>query len=148
MNDLSTMVRNCMRARLLDAQIVGEKQIQLPNAAFTKPTSGIWIRESINEGRMEPVSNAAAREFMVVNYEVFGKAAGGTAAVDATVAAISSGSPKRFIGIWVFKEASSKSWVMSVRTNPGATALTVTPLRATSCANAFVADITAPLAAE
>lgn len=88
MNDLPTVVRNCMRARLLDAQIVGEKQIQLPNAAFTKPTSGIWIRESINEGKEEPVSNAAAREFMVVNYEVFGKAAEGTAAVDATVAAI------------------------------------------------------------
>ena len=86
--NLQTIVRNCMRARLLDAQIVGENRIQLPNTAFQKPTSGIWIRESVNEGKEEPASNAATREFMVVNYEVFGKAAGGCAAVDATVAAI------------------------------------------------------------
>ena len=86
--NLQIAVRNAMRARLIAAKIISANQIQLPNVAFKKPTSGIWIRESINEGSEEPKSNAAGREFAVVNYEIFGKASFGADAVDAAVEAI------------------------------------------------------------
>ena len=61
--------------------------------------------------------------------------------------ATSAGSQKRPAGICLRSSASSMSAVMSVRTNPGAMAFTVTPFLATSCASAFVAAITPPLAA-
>lgn len=88
--NLQIAVRNAMRERIVQAGIVNSKRIQLPNVAFKKPTSGIWIRESINEGSEEPRSNVAGREFAVVNYEIFGKAAFGTDAVDAAVEALRS----------------------------------------------------------
>lgn len=86
--NLQIAVRNAMRARLITAKIIDATRIQLPNVTFKKPTSGIWIRESINEGSEEPKSNAAGREFAVVNYEVFCKATFGADAVDAAVEAI------------------------------------------------------------
>ena len=86
--NLQIAVRNAMRARIIKEEIVKENRIQLPNVPFKKPASGIWIRESINEGSEEPKSNVAGREFAVVNYEVFGKAAFGADAVDAAVEAI------------------------------------------------------------
>ena len=91
--NLQIAVRNAMRARLIAAKIVNANQIQLPNVAFKKPTSGIWIRESINEGSEEPKSNAAGREFAVINYEVFGKTGLGADAVDAAVEAIRKALP-------------------------------------------------------
>jgi len=86
--NLQIAVRNTMRARLLKAEIISTDRIQLPNVAFKIPASGIWIRESINEGSEEPKSNASGREFAVVNYEIFGKASFGADAVDAAVDAI------------------------------------------------------------
>ena len=91
--NLQIAVRNAMRARLIAARIIDASRIQLPNATFKKPSVGIWIRESINEGSEEPKSNAAGREFAVVNYEVFCKAAFGADAVDAAVEAIRTALP-------------------------------------------------------
>ena len=91
--NLQIAVRNAMRARLIAARIIDASRIQLPNVTFKKPSVGIWIRESINEGSEEPKSNAAGREFAVVNYEVFCKAAFGADAVDAAVEAIRTALP-------------------------------------------------------
>ena len=91
--NLQIAVRNAMRARLVNAEVIAASRIQLPNVAFRIPSSGIWIRESVNEGSEEPRSNAAGREFMVVNYEVFGKAGLGADAVDSTVEAIRNALP-------------------------------------------------------
>ena len=91
--NLQIAVRNAMRARLINAKIIDAGRIQLPNVAFKIPASGIWIRESINEGSEEPVSNAAGREFAVVNYEVFCKASFGADAADAAVEGIRTALP-------------------------------------------------------
>ena len=88
--NLQIAVRNAMRERIIQAGIVSANRIQLPNVTFRKPSTGIWIRESINEGSEEPRSNVAGREFAVVNYEIFGKASFGTDAVDAAVEALRS----------------------------------------------------------
>src|SRR5450432_72775 len=66
----------------------------------------------------------------------------------ATRWATSSGVPNRFTGIIAFISFSDIFSVISVLINPGATALTVIPLRPTSCARALVPAITPPLAAE
>ena len=91
--NLQIAVRNAMRARLLKVEIISADRIQLPNVAFKIPASGIWIRESINEGSEEPRSNVAGREFAVINYEVFGKTGLGADAVDAAVEAIRKALP-------------------------------------------------------
>ena len=64
-----------------------------------------------------------------------------------TAAATSSGRPKRPTGINCFSSSCGRSLVISVSMNPGATAFTVTPRAATSCAKAFVAPINAAFAA-
>ena len=71
--DLTKDVRNEMRQRIIAALGMPnmEKRWQLPNAVIKKPGSGIWIRESINEGSEEVLTNAAARQYAVVNYVIF-----------------------------------------------------------------------------
>ena len=84
--DLTKDVRNEMRRRVIAA--LGSnmnKRWQLPNAAIKKPSDGIWIRESVNEGSEEPLTNVASREYAVVNYEVFCEAAKGTDEADEAV---------------------------------------------------------------
>lgn len=81
--NLQLAARNAMRKRLFTINGIDTGRIQLPNTAFQKPKTGIWIRESVNEGSEEPISNVAGREFAVVNYEIFGLAAHGADAVDA-----------------------------------------------------------------
>lgn len=91
--NLQIAVRNAMRARLFVARIITPNRVQLPNTAFSPPAAGIWIRESINEGSEEPLSNVSGREFAVVNYEVFCKAGQGADAADAAVEAIRNAIP-------------------------------------------------------
>lgn len=91
--NLQLAVRNAMRARIIQAQIVSADRIQLPNVAFHIPSEGIWIRESVNEGSEEVRSNVSAREFAVVNYEVFGKVGRGADAVDEAVESIRTALP-------------------------------------------------------
>ena len=84
--DLMKDVRNEMRRRVIAA--LGsdmKKRWQLPNTTFKKPSGGIWVRESINEGSEEPVTNVASRQYAVVNYEVFCEAAKGTDEADEAV---------------------------------------------------------------
>ena len=87
--DLMKDVRNEMRRRVIAA--LGsdmKKRWQLPNTTFKKPSGGIWIRESMNEGSEEPLTNVASRQYAVVNYEVFCEAAKGTDAADEAIRAI------------------------------------------------------------
>jgi len=86
--NLQRAVRNAMRTKLLTITGIDNTRIQLPNVNFKRPSSGVWIRESVNEGSEEPISNAAGREFMVVNYEIFCKASIGADPVDDAVDAI------------------------------------------------------------
>ena len=68
----------------------------------------------------------------------------------ATAFAISSVVPKRPSGVRAViscLSSSGRSWVSSVRTNPGATALTVMPREASSRAVALVKPISPALAA-
>lgn len=84
--DLIRDVRNEMRRRVIAA--LGsdmKKRWQLPNTAFSPPKSGIWIRESVNEGSEEVLTNAASREYAVVNYEIFCEAAKGADAADEAI---------------------------------------------------------------
>ncbi|MBQ7731932.1 MAG: hypothetical protein IJT68_08870 [Lentisphaeria bacterium] len=84
--DMIKDVRNEMRRRVIAA--LGSnmnKRWQLPNAAIKKPSDGIWIRESVNEGSEEPLTNVASREYAVVNYEVFCEAAKGADAADEAI---------------------------------------------------------------
>ena len=112
--NLQIAVRNAMRARLIAAKIISANQIQLPNVAFKKPTSGIWIRESINEGSEEPKSNAAGREFAVVNYEIFGKASFGADAVDAAVEAIRIALPVLGANSVIYNEGGQFALIKSI----------------------------------
>ena len=91
--NLQLAVRRAMRKRLLAINGIDAGRIQLPNTVFSRPKTGVWIRESINEGSEEAFSNAAARAFAVVNYEVFGAAARGADEVDAVVEAIRRAMP-------------------------------------------------------
>lgn len=87
--DLMKDVRNEMRRRVIAA--LGsdmKKRWQLPNTTFKKPSGGIWIRESVNEGSEEPLTNVASRQYAVVNYEVFCEAAKGTDKADEVIRAI------------------------------------------------------------
>jgi|GEM_PF-5350904 len=86
--NLQLAVKNAMRKRLLTINGIDAKRIQLPNTVFKKPSCGAWIRESFNEGDEEPRSNAAGREYMVVNYEIFCKASIGADSVDNIVESI------------------------------------------------------------
>ena len=86
--NLPGAVLSVMRSFLIRYCFIDADRIQTPNTTFKPPTSGIWIRESFNEGSEEPKSNAATHEFMVVNYEIFGKASRGTAEVDDMVSRI------------------------------------------------------------
>ena len=84
--DFMKDVRNEMRRRVIAA--LGsdmEKRWQLPNTAFTPPKSGIWVRESVNEGSEEVLTNAASRQYAVVNYEIFCEAAKGADAADEAI---------------------------------------------------------------
>ena len=112
--NLQIAVRNAMRLRILTAEIAGAGRIQLPNVTFKKPSSGIWIRESVNEGSEEPRSNAASREFMVVNYEIFGKAGAGADAVDAAVEAIRNVLPVVGIDSVVFNDNAQFAVIKSI----------------------------------
>ena len=112
--NLQIAVRNAMRARLIAAKIIDATQIQLPNVAFKKPTSGIWIRESINEGSEEPKSNAAGREFAVVNYEIFGKVSFGADAVDAAVEAIRIALPVLGANSVIYNEGGQYACIKSI----------------------------------
>ena len=112
--NLQIAVRNAMRARLVAAGIVDATRIQLPNVTFKKPASGIWIRESINEGSEEPVSNAAGREFAVVNYEVFCKASFGADAADAAVEAIRTALPVIGANSLIYHEGGQSGSIVSI----------------------------------
>lgn len=84
--DLMKDIRNEMRRRVIAALGSNmKKRWQLPNTAFQKPSDGIWIRESVNEGSEEVLTNVAARQYAVVNYEVFCEAAKGSDAADEAI---------------------------------------------------------------
>ena len=112
--NLQIAVRNAMRARLIAAEIISANRIQLPNVSFKKPTSGIWIRESINEGSEEPKSNVAGREFAVVNYEIFCKASFGADAVDAAVEAIRIALPVIGENSVIYNEGGQFAYIKSI----------------------------------
>lgn len=112
--ELQTAVRNAMRRRLIESNIVSVDRIQIPNVAFKKPGTGIWIRESINEGSEELKSNAAGREFAVINYEIFCKAGVGADAVDAAVAGIREAMPLIGAGSVVYHEGGQFAYVKSI----------------------------------
>ena len=87
-SNLQVAVRNAMRLRIFNANVISPQRFQLPNTKFEKPSSGAWMRESINEGSEEAMTNAAGREFAVVNYEIFCRSAFGTNETDEIVDAL------------------------------------------------------------
>ena len=112
--NLKMAVRNAMRARLIAAKIIDATRIQLPNVTFKKPTSGIWIRESINEGSEEPKSNAAGREFAVVNYEIFCKAGFGADDADDAIEGIMAALPIIGAGSEIYNEGGQYAYIKSI----------------------------------
>lgn len=112
---LQLAVRRAMRRRLfIVVPGFDESRLQLPNTVFHRPKTGIWIRESINEGSEEPISNAAARAFVVVNYEVFGPAARGADEVDAAVEAIRRALPVVGDRSLVYEEGRQSAIIRSI----------------------------------
>lgn len=85
--DLMKEVRNEMRQRIIGALGMPDMNRcwQLPNTIIKKPGTGIWIRESVNEGSEEVLTNVAARQYAVVNYEIFCPAAHGTDLADTAI---------------------------------------------------------------
>ena len=113
--DLMKAVRNTMRSRIIAAlNIDMRKRWQLPNTIFKKPTGGIWIRESFNEGSEEVLTNAATRQYAVVNYEIFCEAAKGTGAADEAIKAIRSVLPLTGANSVVYESNNQQAVVRSI----------------------------------
>lgn len=112
--NLPGAVLSVMRSIIKRYVFVSDGRLQTSNMAFQKPTSGIWIRESVNEGSEEPRSNVATREFMVVNYEVFGKASLGTAEVDNIVAKIRGAFPVMGKYSVIFRNGRQFAYIKSI----------------------------------
>lgn len=112
--NLQIAVRNAMRKKILKINGVDSTRIQLPNTTFKKPESGVWIRESVNEGSEEPISNAAGREFMVVNYEIFCKASIGADSVDNVVDALRIALPVVGAGSKIYQANGQYAFIKSI----------------------------------
>lgn len=103
-----------MREELLKITGIDTTRIQFPNTTFNKPEDGVWVRESVNEGSEEPISNAAGREFMVVNYEFFCKASMGADEVDNAVYALSIALPVLGSGSQIYSENGQYAFIKSI----------------------------------
>ncbi|MBQ7732102.1 MAG: hypothetical protein IJT68_09720 [Lentisphaeria bacterium] len=123
--DLTKDVRNEMRQRIIAALGMPnmEKRWQLPNTIIKKPGTGIWIRESINEGSEEVLTNAAARQYAVVNYEIFCPAGKGADPADDAIRIIRNELPLTGEKSVVYRKGRRQAVITSIDKPAGGVAL-------------------------
>lgn len=123
--DLTKDVRNEMRQRIVAALGLGDmkKRWQLPNTIIKKPQDGIWIRESVNEGSEEVLTNVAARQHIVVNYEIFCPAGKGADPADNAIRIIRNELPLTGERSVVYQKGKRQAVITSIDKPAGGVAL-------------------------
>ena len=123
--DLTKDVRNEMRRRVIAALGMPnmEKRWQLPNTIIKKPQNGIWIRESVNEGSEEVLTNVAARQHIVVNYEIFCPAGKGADQADDAIRIIRNELPLTGERSVVYQKGKRQAVITSIDKPAGGVAL-------------------------
>ena len=123
--DLIKDVRNEMRQRIISALGLPDmkKRWQLPNTIIKKPETGIWIRESVNEGSEEVLTNVAARQHAVVNYEIFCRAGNGADQADNAIRIIRNELPLVGEKSIVYQKGKRQAVITSIDKPAGGVAL-------------------------